>query len=130
MARHEWVRERLENWARWHEQSGRKALGYPRASAFTRLTPGSTDSDSNHVPVDDVVARATDDAVQALRPKTPHLWLVLQCRYLGDPRNALKVRGGPLSVNDTARAMCIAVSTYYAHMNDALDRLALALSGR
>lgn len=126
MAKHEWVRERLDNWASWLERSERGALGYPRQAAFAKWMPHGC-SDGAHVPVNDVQARATDDAVQALRFSNPRLYLVVHLRWVGDPRVTLDKRGGPRSVDETAQALCLAASTIYALQAQALDHLAMVL---
>lgn len=126
MARHEWVRERLDNWAMWLERSERGALGYPRQSTIARYMP-TGGGDGAHVPVDEVQARATHDAVQGLRFGAPRLYLVVYLRWVGDPRKAAKERGGPLGVEASALALCVAASTMYALQAQALDALALKL---
>lgn len=124
-ARHEWVRERLDNWSSWLERSERGALGYPRQASIAKWMPSG--GDGSHVPVSEVQARATDDAVNALRFVRPQLYLVVHLRWVGDPRVERKQRGGPLGVEPTARAMCVAVSTVYALQAQALDHLAMVL---
>lgn len=126
MARHEWVRQRLDNWANWLDRSERGALGYPKASTFARWQPTSTEG-NNHIPVSEVQAKATDGAVNALRFTHPRLYLVVHMRWAGDPRVARSQRGGPLSVEATGRALCVAGSTVFALQAQALDHLALML---
>lgn len=125
MAQHEWVRLRLDNWASWLERSERGTLGYPRQATFAKWQPSS--SDGAHVPVNDVQARATDDAINALRYVRPRWFLVLHLRWAGDPRLPLRERGGPLTVEGTAIALCVAASTVYALQAQAIEHLALTL---
>ena len=114
-ARDEWIKARLDNWARWMLSSADMALGYPRQAAFTRRMPVASSTDSARIPIDDVEARSTHDAIEALRFEAPHLHLVLHCRYVGDPRQPAN-RRRPLSVAETCGAMCIKPATVYAHM--------------
>jgi hypothetical protein len=123
---HEWVRDRLDNWADWLGRSERGALGYPRQSTIARYMPAGG-SDGAHVPVDEVMARATHDAVEGLRFRAPRLYLVVHLRWVGDPRVPPDKRGGPLGVEATGLALCVAVSTVYALQARALDELALVL---
>lgn len=112
MARIEWVRDRLENWARWHAQRSVGALGYPKASAFARLAGKGRRAEAV-IPIDNVDASLTDDAVQALRWTRPHLYLTLTHIY---------VHGW--DVKRTAVALCRAESTVQGHLGQADDALA------
>lgn len=118
--RDEWIRARLDNWARWMLSSADMALGYPRQAAFTRRIPVPSCTDSGRIPIDDVEARATHDAIEALRFEAPHLHLVLHCRYVGDPRQPAN-RRRPLSVAETGEVMCAKPATVYAHVARACE---------
>jgi hypothetical protein len=109
------MQARLENWARWLTEGSHAGLGYPRQSAFTRQLRVSASTDNARIPVDDVEARQTHDAIEALRTGHGHLYLVVHCRLVGDPRVPQRVRR-PLAVKETGAAMCIADATVYAHM--------------
>lgn len=80
MARIEWVRHRLENWARWSQQSESGALGYPKQTAFARMAPSRGRNESS-VPVADLEASETDDAVKSLQFTQSHLYLALSLTY-------------------------------------------------
>ena len=81
MPRIDSIRRRLENWQRWMLDGSSSALGYPRRSAFLRMVPATSTTESV-VPVDDVEAAATHDAVESLRLRQSHLYQVLQLTYL------------------------------------------------
>lgn len=81
MPRIDSIRRRLENWQRWMLEGSSSALGYPRRSAFLRMVPATSTTESV-VPVDDVEAAATHDAVESLRLRQSHLYQVLQLTYL------------------------------------------------
>lgn len=116
----DWLCRRLDNWARWLTEGNRGTLGYPRQQAFARQMRVSVTADTAHIPVDDVEARGTHEAVEQLRRVgLTHLWLVLHCRWVGDPRVPDRVRR-PLGVRDTAAAMCVGESTVHAHVKKAL----------
>ena len=113
MARIEWVKDRLENWARWAVQREAGALGYPRQSVFSRLAGKGTRAEAV-IPIDSVDASLTDDAVNALRWDKPHLYLTLQCIY---------VQGREIA--ETARRLGKAPSTIKAHLEQADQLLAI-----
>lgn len=81
MARIQWVKDKLDNWARWARQRESGALGYPKQSAFARLGPSSNVWGAS-VPVDDLDASLTDTAVQSLRTTQDHLFKTLRCHYV------------------------------------------------
>lgn len=103
----DWVRQRLENWARWHASRSEGARGYPRQSAFARLGGKGSRAEAI-VPIDDVDASLTEDAVEALRWHKPHLYLTLVHIYL---------KG--YDIKRTAQAMSRAESTIKAHLDQA-----------
>ncbi len=107
MARIEWVKQRLENWARWSQQSASGALGYPRQTAFARLSPSSGRNDGI-VPVADLEASETDAAVKSLQFSQSHLYMALLLTYAkGMPRHLV------------ARRMARAESTISRNLEDA-----------
>lgn len=84
MARIEWVKQRLDNWARWKEREQRHGLGFYSQSAFLRVAVDSGGYREASIPVDDVEARQTDDAVQSLLADHGHLHRTLVLIYLED----------------------------------------------
>ena len=108
MARLEWVRLRLENWARWCQQGDGGGLGYPTQSAFVRMgVPSAKDRDSA-IPILALEAAETDEAVKSLQLSQSHLYLVLTYTY---------AKGWPRDV--VAKKMCRAQSTISANLCDA-----------
>lgn len=108
MARIEWVRHRLENWARWCQQSDSGALGYPSQSAFVRMGVPSGRSNGDSIPVHSIEAGETDDAVKSLQFTQPHLYQALTLTYAkGLPRHLV------------AKRMCRAESTISKNLEDA-----------
>src|SRR5205085_940112 len=105
-----WVRQRLENWALWHERGRGGGLGYATQSVLlTERVDG--DRAEAWVPVDEVEAAVTDEAVDALKLGYGHLHKTLQLFYL---------RGA--GIKETARVMQRAESTIKAQLerSDAL----------
>lgn len=84
MARIEWVKQRLDNWARWKGREQSNGLGFYTQSAFLRVAVDSGGYREASIPVDDVEARCTDGAVQALLGKHAHLHRTLVLIYLDD----------------------------------------------
>lgn len=112
MARIEWVRQRLHNWALYKERENRGGLGFATQSVL--LSEPSSGYRESIVPVDDVDASLTDQAVQSLRPAREHLYLTLQCIYIKD-----------MGIKGTARHTCKAESTVHSHLDQADQALAL-----
>src|SRR4051812_41869391 len=80
MARIEYIKLRLNNWALWKAREQGGGLGFASQSSFLN----DYDSDryrESRIPVDDVDASQTDAAVEALKPDRAHLWQTLQCIY-------------------------------------------------
>jgi len=80
MARIEYVKQRLESWARWSHSQTSRGLGYPAASAFTRVGPRSTAS--SFLPVSDDEAMRTEKAVMSMLPHHMDLWHTIQAYYI------------------------------------------------
>lgn len=105
MARVEWVKQRLDNWARWKDRQQGHGLGFYSQSAFLRMAVDGGGFRDASIPVDDVEAGKTDRAVQALRVPFPHLHRTLELIYLEDT-----------GVPECARQLCRAVSTVHANL--------------
>lgn len=84
MARIEWVKQRLDNWARWKEREQSHGLGFYKQSAFLRMAVDGGGFRDAQIPVDDVEARTTDEAVQSLLADHPDLHRTLVLIYLED----------------------------------------------
>ena len=80
MSRIQWVKQRLEDWARWSLSPDSGGIGYPRASAFTRVGPRA--GASSFTPVSDADAMHTARAVQSLLTTHIDLWHTLQAYYI------------------------------------------------
>ncbi len=107
MARIEWVKQRLENWALFKAREAGGGLGFASQSSF--LGDGaSTRYRESVIPIDDVDASVTDQAVESLKPARSHLHDCLRCIYLED-------RG----IIGTARALGKADSTIKAQLEQA-----------
>jgi len=118
MARIEWVKHRLENWGRWSQQRETGALGYPRQSTFARLAPQSGRMEAS-VPVSDLEASETDQAVKSLQLSQSHLYLAVFYTYAkGLPRQQV------------ARRMARAESTISRNLEDADRAIARWLDER
>lgn len=113
MARIEWVRQRLENWALWHERGRGGGLGYATQSVLL-ANPVDGDTHQAHIPVDEIEAGETDEAVESLKLGYGHLHKTLQLFYL---------RG--VGIKGTAAAMQRAESTIKAQLERADQLLAV-----
>jgi hypothetical protein len=107
MARIEWVKQRLDNWALYKERERGGGLGFATQSMLldVRAAGGYRES---VIPVDEVDASVTDQAVESLRGGREHLHTALCCFYL---------RG--LGIKGTARHTGRAESTVHAQLEAA-----------
>jgi DNA-directed RNA polymerase specialized sigma24 family protein len=107
MARLEWVRHRLENWARWCQQQDAGGLGYPKQSAFARLGGKGSRAEAV-IPTDSIEASETDQAVKSLQGLHSDLHRVLTLTYAqGLPRHLV------------ARKMAVTERTVHANLERA-----------
>lgn len=118
MARIQWVKDRLDNWARWVVQRTAGASGYPKAASFTREMGASSSTDSMMIPVNDIEARQTHDVIEGLRVLHSGLWLVVQCRYVGDPQ-ARPSKRRPLATSEIAARMSVCARAVQRQLEDA-----------
>jgi hypothetical protein len=107
MARIEWVKHRLDNWALWKERESSGGRGFATQSVL--LSDGVDRYRESKMPVDDVDASLTNTAVESLRPTRSHLYMTLQHIY---------VQG--IGIRETARRMAKVESTIKANL-DAAD---------
>lgn len=118
MARIEWVRARLENWARWCAQQENSGLGYPTQAAFARLGGKGTRAEVA-LPILSLEAAETDQAVKSLQFTQSHLYQMLTLLYArGLPRHQVAIR------------MCRAESTIKRQLEDADHAIARWLQDR
>lgn len=107
MARIEWVRLRLENWALWKSREQGGGLGFYSQSSF--LNEAATDRYRQaHIPVDEVDAAVTDQAVTAMHAARDHLHAVLWSMY---------VKGS--GIKETSRRLGKNESTVHANLAQA-----------
>lgn len=113
MARIEWVKLRLNNWALWKEKESSGGLGYSTVSVLLGDPGGRDGYRESIIPVDDVDASTTNTAVESLKPTRPHLYETLQLIY---PRGK--------GIKETSRIMGRAVSTINLNLEQADRALA------
>ncbi len=113
MARIEWVAQRLENWALWHERKRAGGLGYATQAIFADGPAARGQVEGPRIPVLELEAAITDEAVEHLKLGDGHLYQTLRLYYL---------RG--LGVKETARTMRRAESTIHEQLGRADRKLA------
>jgi DNA-directed RNA polymerase specialized sigma24 family protein len=106
MARIEWVKHRLDNWALWKEREKRGGLGFATVSVL--LANRVDQSRDTPLPVDETDAQATDLAVESLKLGRGHLYVTLYHIYIDG-----------IGVRETARRMARAESTVKANLDQA-----------
>lgn len=109
MARIEWVKQRLYNWALWKDRESHSGLGYASQVAFLAVACSSDRYREAAMPVDDVEAERTNRAVESLRVRQAHIYETLQFIYIKN-----------LGIKETARRTGCAESTIKARL-DAAD---------
>jgi hypothetical protein len=107
MARIEWVKHRLQNWALWKDRENCGGLGFATQSVL--LSEPSGGYRESVIPIDDVDASVTNTAVESLKPARSHLYMTLQHVYILNH-----------GIKETARLMARAESTISANL-DAAD---------
>lgn len=107
MARIDWVKYRLENWALWKERESKGGLGYAKHSSFLNEVHSDRYRESI-IPIDDVDASLTNTAVESLRQGQTHLYMTLQHIYIND-----------LGIRKTAQVMCKVESTIKGYLDQA-----------
>jgi hypothetical protein len=77
----EWVKYRLENWALWKAREGSGGLGFSSTTSFLHEVDTSRYRES-HIPVDEVDAAVTDQAVESLKPGREALYQTVHAMYI------------------------------------------------
>ena len=106
MARIEWVKLRLNNWALWKVRNSCGGMGFARVSVL--LANRVDESRESPIPVDEIDAEKTNKAVESLRPKRMQLYQTLQCVYIDG-----------IGIKGTARKLGAAESTIKALLDQA-----------
>lgn len=119
MARIDWVQTRLLNWARWYTTMTAGGLGYSTQAAFLSEAVDCDGRNDAHIPIDEVEAGVTNEAVEALKLGHGHLHQTLRLYYL---------KG--IGIKGTAAAMRRAESTIKAQLAQADGLLATWFAAR
>ncbi|OGB26203.1 MAG: hypothetical protein A3I66_00695 [Burkholderiales bacterium RIFCSPLOWO2_02_FULL_57_36] len=106
MARIDWIKHRLENWALWKVREASGGMGWATQSVL--LSDPVDRSREIMLPVDEVDAEKTNQAVESLRLGRGHLYVTLQFIY---------IKG--VGIKETARNMARAESTVKANLDHA-----------
>jgi hypothetical protein len=116
MARIEWVKQRLANWALWKARNDGGGMGFATRSVL--LSEASDRSYAgNVIPVLELDGEQTNAAVESLKVPRPRLYQTLQLVYIENT-----------GIKGAARAQGIAVSTVSALL-DAADHALSAWFG-
>ena len=119
MARLEYIRQRLENWALWKVRQKDGGLGFHTRSVLAMDVWDAGSYNNNHIPHLELEAERTNDAVEALRLGRGHLYVTL-CHYYIDG----------LGIKETARVMSRGESTIRAQLEQADHAVAALLSAQ
>ena len=110
-----WVRRRLEEWGQWVAQRCTGGLGWPKRNILAGDGGGAACLDN--IPLSPLACEQTDRAVRAVASRDLGLWLVLMCRYVGDPE-ARPSRRRPMSAAEMRARLCVSEMT----VNDRLKQ--------
>lgn len=80
MARIEWVKSRLSNWALWRAKSDSMGLGYASSSVLLAIPSGG--NRDAPLPVLEIEAEETNRAVESLKLGKGHLYMTLHLVYI------------------------------------------------
>ena len=108
MARIEWIKQRLNNWALWKLRESSGGLGFATQAVFLEDRVDRYREISLSATIDTTDASLTDQAVEALKLPRPHLYDTLRCIYLQDT-----------GIKGAARRLGKAESTISAHLEQA-----------
>lgn len=117
MARIDWVKHRLHNWALWKVREASGGMGFAKQSIL--LVERVDTSRESIIPVDEVDAEVTNQGVETMRLTRPQLYQTLQAIY---PKG--------MGIKAAARARPCAESTIKAHLDIADGVLAVWFSER
>lgn len=120
----EWLRARLDNWARWVTEGSAVALGYPRVNVL-QVNRGRSAS-VDHVPVVSLAAQQIDGLVRHLRTQDAGLWLAVWLRYVGDP-SARPSERRPMTTREMAGRLGVGDRAVLARLARAEDTMASML---
>jgi hypothetical protein len=112
MARIDWIKHRLDNWALWKVRESSGGLGFATKSVL--LSDFFDCSREAPLPIDEIDAAKTDRAVEALKLGKGHIYVTLHLIYI----KGIGIRG-------TAQQMGRAESTVKANLDQADHLLAL-----
>lgn len=121
MARIEYIKHRLTNWALWKDRESRGGLGFSSQAAFLRQHSGDGYREIQ-VPILDEDASITDAAVESLKTTRQPLYQTLQLHYIGDPH--------PLSAHGIALRCGVTSAAVHQRLEQADRAIALWLQER
>lgn len=106
MARIEWIKHRLDNWALWKDRESHGSLGYATQSVL--LSEVVDRYREVQLPIDETDAQVTDQGVKSLQAGRPHLYETLLWIYIEG-----------IGIRETARRMGRAESTVKSSLDQA-----------
>lgn len=122
MARIEWVKQRLDNWALWKEREANGGRGFYAATSFLKEGSSQGGYRETVIPVDEVDASTTNAAVESLRLTRSHLYVTLQLIYIdgiGIRATALKMAKAESTIKANLDQADHAISVWFRNRQDA-----------
>ena len=121
MARIEYIKHRLSNWALWKDRESRGGLGFSSQAAFLRQHSGDGYREAQ-VPILDEDASITDLAVESLKMTRQTLYETIRLHYIGHPH--------PLTVHGVAVHCRVTPAAVHMRLEQADRAIALWLQER
>lgn len=122
MARIEWVKQRLDNWALWKEREVGRGSGFYLQSSFLKVGSSQGGYREAVIPVDEVDASLTNSAVESLRLTKSHLYITLQYIYIdgiGIRATALKMARAEATIKANLDQADHAIAVWFRNRQDA-----------
>lgn len=102
MARIEWVKQRLNNWALWKARESGGGLGFATQSVLLAERVDRYREVDISTTIDSTDAALTNQGIEALKPDQVHLHSVLHCIYLHDTG----IKGAALRLGKAESTIC------------------------
>jgi len=119
VARLDYIKHRLDNWALWKARDGSGGLGYATTSVLLRERVDESREIHLYSTIDETDASLTDAAVESLKPERPHLYERLYLIYIDG-----------VGIREAARRQHCAESTIKASLDQADHALSAWLSAK
>ena len=132
MARIEWIKQRLSNWALWKARQQGGGLGFSSQASFLNEVDSSRYRESV-IPIDETEASVTNDGVEALKATRPTVYECVMAFYVfspgGDKATALYLGRARSTVHASLDQADIALAAWFIERSAKQKERLAAYSG-